>query len=636
MFSIKIKNLNFFSRYVVWASDCLLSVLSTFFCFLFFHYLMKVDTEVRIVMTILTISVVTSVCSTWLCKTYQGIIRHSGLTELMRIVYAMCIKALVYAILANLFLDYVGLFVYTLIISDLIMSVFLLMCVRVLIVNFYYNLIEAMDKQTYRALIYGTSDAAISLAAYLSKSSNSTYTLKGFITRDHQLKDYRIQGHPVIYLSEECNLNEKLRALNVNAILFVNADDLHQDSPLIEAGIQQNISMRIAPLVEDNGTISQRIQMREVQIEDLLEREEIKIDTEKIKKEIAGKVVMVTGGAGSIGSELCRQLCKFNPKQLIIFDFSETGTYQIDMELRNTYPDCPITSVIGNVRDRQRVDSQLNFFRPNIIFHAAAYKHVPIMEEYPCEAVRTNVMGTRILADTAVKYGVEKFIMVSTDKAVRPSNVMGATKHIAETYVQSLGNAIKEGKVSGNTCFITTRFGNVLGSNGSVIPLFRKQILEGGPVTVTHPDIIRYFMTIPEACQLVLEAAFLGEGNDIFIFNMGKAVRIDDMARKMIRLAGLIPDKDIQIKYTGLRPGEKLYEELLYKEENTLPTSNPDIFHAESINTEYNTLVPDIDKLIAIAGSDDKLETVRYMKRITPEFISQHSRYEILDGKEEN
>ena len=315
----------------------------------------------------------------------------------------------------------------------------------------------------------------------------------------------------------------------------------------------------------------------------------------------------------------------------VIFDFSETGTYQIDMELRNTYPECNITSVIGNVRDYQRVESQLSLYKPDIIFHAAAYKHVPIMEEYPCEAVRTNVMGTRILADAAVRHGVEKFIMISTDKAVRPSNVMGATKHIAETYVQSLGNAIKEGKVAGKTCFITTRFGNVLGSNGSVIPLFRRQILEGGPVTVTHPDIIRYFMTIPEACQLVLEAAFLGEGNDIFIFNMGAAVKIDDMARKMIRLSGLIPDKDIKIEYTGLRPGEKLYEELLYKEESTLPTSNPEIFHAESINTEYQSLLPSIEELIAIAGTDDKLETVKYMKKITPEFISQHSRYEALD-----
>lgn len=340
---------------------------------------------------------------------------------------------------------------------------------------------------------------------------------------------------------------------------------------------------------------------------------------------------MVTGGAGSIGSELCRQLCSFHPAHLVLFDFSETATYNINMELCNTYPDCKITSVIGNIRDVRRVESQIQLYRPNIIFHAAAYKHVPIMEEYPCEAVRTNVMGTRILADTAVKYGVEKFIMISTDKAVRPSNVMGATKHIAEIYVQSLGNAIKDGVVDGNTCFITTRFGNVLGSNGSVIPLFRKQILEGGPVTVTHPDIIRYFMTIPEACRLVLEAAFLGKGNDIFIFNMGSPVKIDDMARKMIRLSGYTPDKDIKIEYTGLRPGEKLYEELLYKEEDVLPTSNKEIFRAKSISTDYLELTSMIDKLISIAGTDDKSETVRFMKVIAPEFISQHSVYQKFD-----
>ncbi len=633
MFGIKIKNLNYFSKYIIWASDSALSVLSTSFCFLFFHYLMKVDTDVQTVAVILFIAVAVSVCSTWICKTYQGIIRHSSLVELMRIVYAMSIKALIYIILSNILLEYTGLFVYTLIVSDFIMSVFLLMSVRVLIVNFYYNLIEALDKQTNLALIYGTSGAAISLATYLNQSRKSIYTLKGFITRDPRLKNYRMQGYPVICLKESDNIQEVLSGLNIKTILFTNTRDLHKDNELIEASIQNNINIRIAPLVEDKDNISQRIQMREVQIEDLLERAEIRIDTEKIQKEITGKVVMVTGGAGSIGSELCRQLCKFKPKHLILFDFSETGTYQIDMELRNTYPECQITAVIGNVRDYRRVESQMSLYRPDILFHAAAYKHVPIMEEYPCEAVRTNILGTRILADCAVKYGVGKFIMISTDKAVRPSNVMGASKHIAEMYVQALGKAIKAGTVSGQTCFITTRFGNVLGSNGSVIPLFRHQILEGGPVTVTHPDIIRYFMTIPEACQLVLEAAFLGEGNDIFIFDMGAAVRIDDMARKMIRLSGLIPDKDIKIAYTGLRPGEKLYEELLYDKENVLPTANPEIFRAKSMDTKYESISKSIDELIAIAATDDKEETVKYMKKIAPEFISQHSRYEKFDHR---
>lgn len=633
MWSFKIKNISFLSKYIIWTSDVLLSVLSTSFSFLFYHYLMKVDTDLQKVFFVLFISFAASTFSTWICKTHQGIIRHSSLVELVRIIYAMSIKALLLLIVAYIYLDYVGLFVYTLIISDWIMSVFLLMLVRVLIVNFYYNLIEKLSgKENSIALIYEVSEASISLAAYLSKALNSKYSLKGFITRDSSYKGNRIAGYPVFYIPSDFDFEaHSNNGFDVDTLLFVNGEDLHKDEKLIEHCLRNNINIRIAPLVEDKDNISKRIQMREVQIEDLLERDEIKIDSETISREISGKVVMVTGGAGSIGSELCRQLCSFHPKLLVLFDFSETAVYNINMELCNTYPDCHIVSVIGNVRDAKRVESQIQFYKPNIIFHAAAYKHVPIMEAYPCEAVRTNIMGTRILADTAVKYGVEKFIMISTDKAVRPSNVMGATKHIAENYVQSLGNAIKAGKIKGSTCFITTRFGNVLGSNGSVIPLFRKQILEGGPVTVTHPDIIRYFMTIPEACRLVLEASFLGKGNDIFIFNMGAPVKIDDMARKMIRLSGYIPDKDIKIVYSGLRPGEKLYEELLYNEEDVLPTSNKEIFRAKSINTDYEKLVSQIDELVAIAETDDKSETVRHMKMIAPEFVSQNSVYQKFD-----
>lgn len=633
MWSFKIKNISFLSKYIIWTSDVLLSVLSTSFSFLFYHYLMKVDTDLQKVFFVLFISLAASTFSTWICKTHQGIIRHSSLVELVRIIYAMSIKALLLLTVAYIYLDYVGLFVYTLIISDWIMSVFLLMMVRVLIVNFYYNLIEKLTgKENSIALIYEVSEASISLAAYLSKALNSKYSLKGFITRDSSYKGNRIAGYPVFYIPSDFDFEaHSNNGFDVDTLLFVNGEDLHKDEKLIEHCLRNNINIRIAPLVEDKDNISKRIQMREVQIEDLLERDEIKIDSETISREISGKVVMVTGGAGSIGSELCRQLCSFHPKLLVLFDFSETAVYNINMELCNTYPDCHIVSVIGNVRDAKRVESQIQFYKPNIIFHAAAYKHVPIMEAYPCEAVRTNIMGTRILADTAVKYGVEKFIMISTDKAVRPSNVMGATKHIAENYVQSLGNAIKAGKIKGSTCFITTRFGNVLGSNGSVIPLFRKQILEGGPVTVTHPDIIRYFMTIPEACRLVLEASFLGKGNDIFIFNMGAPVKIDDMARKMIRLSGYIPDKDIKIVYSGLRPGEKLYEELLYNEEDVLPTSNKEIFRAKSINTDYEKLVSQIDELVAIAETDDKSETVRYMKKIAPEFVSQNSVYQKFD-----
>jgi FlaA1/EpsC-like NDP-sugar epimerase len=306
------------------------------------------------------------------------------------------------------------------------------------------------------------------------------------------------------------------------------------------------------------------------------------------------------------------------------------------MELRKNFPNFPIQAIIGDVRDRNRVESQIQRYRPHIIFHAAAYKHVPLMEEHPCEAVHTNIGGTQIVAETAIRYNVDKFIMISTDKAVRPSNVMGATKRLAEMYTQSLGTAIKEGRIIGNTSFITTRFGNVLGSNGSVIPLFRKQIEAGGPITVTHPEIIRYFMTIPEACRLVLEAAFLGEGNDIFIFDMGKPVKIVDLAKKMISLSGLRESIDIQIKYTGLRPGEKLYEELLYQKENTIPTNNPKIFRAETIRHEYTQIREHIKHLLATAYTYNKQETVRYMKRIDPEFVSQSSIYELLDKEKKD
>ena len=331
-------------------------------------------------------------------------------------------------------------------------------------------------------------------------------------------------GYQIYLIDEENSLRKLFSTLKVNCILFLSHTDLRNDEEIVQYGLENHICLRIAPFLTEQTQWS-KIQLRNIQIEDLLSREEINIDLDNIRNELSGSVIMVTGAAGSIGSELCRQLCCFNLKQLILFDFSETATYEVDMELKKRFPDRSILPIIGDVRNRDRVESQTRLYHPDIIFHAAAYKHVPMMEKYPCEAVRTNVLGTSIMADTALKYGVKKFIMISTDKAVNPSSVMGATKRLAEMYVQSLGSAIQEGNIIGKTSFITTRFGNVLGSNGSVIPLFRQQIMEGGPVTVTHPDIIRYFMTIPEACRLVLEAAFMGQGNDIFIFDMGKPVK---------------------------------------------------------------------------------------------------------------
>ena len=369
----------------------------------------------------------------------------------------------------------------------------------------------------------------------------------------------------------------------------------------------------------------------EVRIEDLLGRDEIRINMKEIADSLKGKVVLVTGAAGSIGSELCRQLCTFGLKKLILFDSAETPMHNIRLELEEKFPDVRFEPVMGDIRMINRVESVFSRFHPQILFHAAAYKHVPLMEENPCEAVHTNVYGTRNVANMAVKYGVEKFVMISTDKAVNPTNVMGASKRLAEIYVQSLSLAINEGKIPGKTQFITTRFGNVLGSNGSVIPRFREQLSKGGPLTVTHPDIIRYFMTIPEACRLVLEAAFMGKGGEIFVFDMGTPVKIADLARRMIELSGLIPDKDIEIKYTGLRPGEKLYEELLATKENTLPTENQKIYRAKVREYDYKEVDYAIDQLTELAIRVEKMEMVKMMKQIVPEFKSKNSEYEKLD-----
>ncbi|MDR1114808.1 MAG: SDR family NAD(P)-dependent oxidoreductase, partial [Tannerella sp.] len=390
----------------------------------------------------------------------------------------------------------------------------------------------------------------------------------------------------------------------------------------------------VLPSVDEvkEGKINYR-NLPEVRIEDLLDRKEIKINMQAIAASLLDKAVMVTGAAGSIGSELCRQLCRLGACRLVLFDCAETPMHNLRLELEEAYPGIVIHPVMGDTRNRMRVENTFRRFTPQIVFHAAAYKHVPLMEENPCESVCTNVRGTVSVADVAVEYGVEKFIMISTDKAVNPTNIMGASKRLAEIYVQSLGTAITKGLHKGNTRFITTRFGNVLGSNGSVIPRFREQLLKGGPLTVTHPDIIRYFMTIPEACRLVLEAGHIGEGNEIFVFDMGKPVKIDTLARRMIELAGLVPDRDIRIEYSGLRSGEKLYEELLAAREENLPTSNEKIYRARVREYEYNAVLPKITTLCELARSVKIMETVRLMKELVPEFISRHSKFECLDGK---
>ncbi|MBR3013927.1 MAG: polysaccharide biosynthesis protein [Bacteroidaceae bacterium] len=630
LFRIVYNRINHFSRYIVWAVDCFFSVIATLLSYLFFNYLVGIDVVPGFIWRMLLASTVATLIWTWVFKTYDGIIRHATITDMHRIILAMLLKALTLLLLSYFVSEYVGTFVYSILIGDFVLSIFFLITLRVFLVSFYYYITNANNANRQNVLIYGTSDAAISLAGFLRK--NKTYHVVGFITADENKKSYRLVGHRIYYVNNQDHFQSIVSKNGVKSLLFVSNTDLHKDNPFVSYGLKNNVSLRIAPMavVSDDAP---KMQLRNVQIEDLLGRNEIDIDFTKIQKDFKDKVVLVTGAAGSIGSELCRQLCRCDLKLLVLVDFSESATYQIDLELKKDHPDRKFVSIIADVRNAHRMEGILAAYKPDILFHAAAYKHVPLMEEYPCEAVLDNVGGTRTVADLAVKYGVGKFVMISTDKAVRPSSVMGATKRLAEIYVQSLGEAIKEGKVRGKTTFVTTRFGNVLGSNGSVIPLFRKQIMEGGPVTVTDPEIIRYFMTIPEACRLVLEAAHIGEGNDIYIFDMGEPVKIADLATRMIELSGYRPGEDIKIVYTGLRPGEKLYEELLYKKENTIPTENAKIFCAETVRYDYDKIASSFDELLEMGKNESKSETVRKMKEILSDFKSLNSEFAQFDNE---
>ena len=370
------------------------------------------------------------------------------------------------------------------------------------------------------------------------------------------------------------------------------------------------------------------VQVREVSIEDLLPRDEIQVDMESVGALLSGKKVLITGSAGSIGSEMVRQIAVYKPAEMMLIDQAETPQHDIRLMMKNKYPDLVAHTVVTSICKEDRMEEIFNQFRPDYVFHAAAYKHVPMMEDNPSESVQNNVWGTKVIADLSVKYGVKKFVMISTDKAVNPTNVMGCSKRICEIYVQSLDKAIKDGKIKGVTQFVTTRFGNVLGSNGSVIPLFRKQLAAGGPLTVTHPKIIRYFMLIPEACKLVLEAGTHGKGGEIFVFDMGEPVRISDLAQRMIKLSGAT---NVEIKYTGLREGEKLYEEVLNENENTLPSFHPKIRIAMVRNYEYDEAERELEELRDIAARYNDMDTVRKMKQIVPEYVSKHSRYEVLD-----
>ncbi|MBQ3254430.1 MAG: polysaccharide biosynthesis protein [Rikenellaceae bacterium] len=631
----------YFNYWVVLLIDTFVSVAATLIAFLGISYLTETVVPSSVLMLTAGVAVAASLVAFLVQGTYKIIIRYSTLKEVGRFAVACLIKEMVVVAYVSLMVRVVpdfGLHGLFYVATDLVITLASLVVLRVLMLVAYDALKSriAANRRVKKVLIYGVDDKSVAMIMRLQNSTH--YRILGCLTYGSKLRSYRVSEQQVYYFEDEEDLRQVATRLSIDGVLFPTAECAQGERDrLIRYCESQGIKVLVTPPVDEvvDGKIMRQM-IREIKIEDLLGRAEININMNEIESALSGRTVLVTGAAGSIGSELCRQVAKFDVKRLILFDSAETPMHNIRLELEARFPELEFVPVVGDVRIRERVDMVYRVYQPSVVFHAAAYKHVPLMEENPCEAVLANVVGTRNVADLAVKYRVEKMVMISTDKAVNPTNIMGASKRLAEIYIQSLGLAIAEGKVEGATRFVTTRFGNVLGSNGSVIPRFREQIEKGGPVTVTHPEIIRYFMTIPEACRLVMEAATLGNGNEIFVFEMGEPVKIADLARRMIELAGLKVGEDIEIEYTGLRPGEKLYEEVLSTKENTIPTSNEKIHVAKVCQYDYSEVAEQITTLSALAAQVDVPATVRLMKQIVPEYKSQNSRFEQFDREIES
>ena len=648
--SNKIVNSPYISRWSVLTIDSLVATFATVSVYLILGFFVRSSAPLSCYLIVAALAFVVSMCTFLLFGTHRGIMRHTTMQETMRIALAVVFKGMVLLLIFLLFRNQIG-FTFSKIklslaqVGDIVGSVSLLVAIRMFLIYVYELFLASNNKFSKRVLIYGDDSKSIALSSYLSRNLHAEYRIMGYVKMQTSRTKLKLQNLPVYTIDEYDYFSEVVDKKNVNAIVFPSQNSaMDEKEGLIDFCIKKHIKVYVLPHlseVSEDGNIQNLV--REIKIEDLLGRDEIKINLSEISKFLSAKRVMVTGGAGSIGSELCRLISSFPIEQIVVLDSAETPLHNIQLELTDREKvskgndfsmeefSKKFKFVIADVRNTARIDRVFEAYKPQIVFHASAYKHVPLMEENPCEAVNANVLGSMNVADMSVKYGVEKMVMVSTDKAVNPTNVMGCSKRLAEIYVQTLSQAIIKGEVKGNTKFITTRFGNVLGSNGSVIPRFREQIINGGPVTVTHKDIIRFFMTIPEACRLVLEAATMGEGYEIFVFDMGKPVKIVDLARNMISLAGFEPDKDIKIEFTGLRPGEKLYEELLNSKENTLPTGHKKIFVAKVREYSYSVILDNYKQLMDLAKNMDKNGTVIKMKEIVPEFKSKNSIYEKFD-----
>ena len=624
----------YLNYWIVMVSDIIVSAVCTLIACFAVRFILKdqisplFDSYYFLFLTLF--SAVVSGLSFYLFKTYRNIIRYTSIREIGYLGLAASFKVvgmLLVTFVMKLGVSPQQILLCTLI--DLTLTFLVLVGMRVCMIMAFdiYNQSRTPIHTRKQVLIYGVNDAAVGADSRMR--NDLKYNVVGFCVHSKKMENYRLAGKPVYYFHNEDRFQKLLSSMKFGGIIFPSYNALQGEKErLVRYCEKCSVQVLIVPpMGEFTSDLKPTNMVREINIEDLLDRDVIDIDMAEVKEAFFNKTVLVTGAAGSIGSELCRQLATLGIQRLILFDNAETPTHLLKMELIEKFPYLRFVPVIGDTRDKERLEYVFHQYQPNVVFHAAAYKHVPMMEDNPCEAITVNVEGTRHVADLCLQYKVERMIMISTDKAVNPTNIMGASKRMAEIYVQSLGMSLGKGKTQPETAtrFITTRFGNVLGSNGSVVPLFREQINHGGPVTVTHPDITRFFMTIPEACRLVLEAATMGEDSEIFVFDMGKPVRIADMAKRMVELAGYIPDVDIKIQYIGLRPGEKLYEEVLSNEENTRPTENRKIRIANARTYDYAQAAKSLDAIVQLAHSASITEMLRCIRALEPEYIAQNT-----------
>lgn len=617
-------------RWIVVVADILMSLMS-----LLVAYVIRFDLEANeelitrewnILSKSILVYIAVKLIIFYLYKIHKGLVRHTSTEDFLRIFKANTLSSitfLIFGLLRHFFLDGFYMFPMSVLITEFIVSTMLIVGSRFAVKLIYLESIKS-KKEVKNVLIYGAGISGIITKRTIEKDPTASFKILAFLDDNEKMKGNRLEGVEIHHTS---SFEHLLQDHKIDQLIVAIQEPIKENlDKVVEKCLSDGVEVQKVPSVKSwiNGEFTTK-QLSKVKIEDLLGRKPIVLDEEKLKTEFNGKKILVTGAAGSIGSGLVRQIANYHPSELLLLDQAESPTYDLQIALKNEFPDLNYEVIIGDISHEDRMRNVFDTFRPDYVFHAAAYKHVPLMEENPSEAILTNVHGTKTLVDLAMEYDVYKFVMVSTDKAVNPTNVMGASKRIAEIYAQSANDL-------GNTKFITTRFGNVLGSNGSVIPLFQRQIEAGGPVTVTDERITRFFMTIPEACQLVLEAGAMGDGGEIYVFDMGESVKIIDLAKKMIRLSGLELGKDIEIKITGLRPGEKLYEELLAKDENTLPTHHHKILKAK-VRVEDPHQKDAINELVELFHAQNNVDIVSKMKEIVPEFISNNSTYEKLDKK---